>query len=395
MTVSPVVRPGDGRGTVDVEGSASEATPLIAMPSAFVILSLLLAQDASASHLQATWPAEFYAGATGSHFSQGESYAGWQGSGGASATLYLGRPLVNDGTPLVMQSYLQRLSRLHLSGGGTATSGSDSASPYRYTSQSAYVSPSGFFYLSDLILGAGAYYYRLASDTQPADLSPAQHHTTQLIYPWASVGLRADSLELYATYQFRTFFDDGSRRPPTWGQASVRLRNMLENAFYWRLDGYTLTGGGGGAFDIEVFFEPTLGLWLDGYFETGQIYASGTSAYTRRGGEIGVGWWASPRFELQFSLAVSSASRNDGNYLATTSVGATFGVVLRAPQHDRAQPAGAPLPLLVRPPLPPPPPSLPPAAPPVSPVETPPQAEPPAPSAPPADLPAPDLPADD
>jgi hypothetical protein len=315
---------------------------MMAMPSAFFVYSVLLAQASPAPGLQATWPAEFYAGATASHFSQDPSYAGWQGDASASATWYVVRPLVDDGSPLAIQSFLQRLSDLRLSCGGTAIAGSDSASPYRYNSRAMHVSPSGFFYLGDMILGAGVYYDRGSNDTKPADGSAEQHHTSQLFYPWATVGLRADTFEVYGTYRYRTYYADGAKQPSTWGQGIVELRNILDKAIYWRIDGYTLTGGGGGGFDVEVFFQPTLGVWLSGYLESGRIYVSSTNEYWRQGGEIGVGWWASHSFELQFSLAASSTSRNGGNYPAVTMVGVTLGVVLRGPQHYRAQPETRP-----------------------------------------------------
>lgn len=360
---------------------------MIATPTVFFVYSILLAQDSPAPGSQAAWPAEFYAGATGSHFDQGPSYSGWQGEGSASATWYVVRPLVDDGTPLGIQGYLQRLSQLHLSCGGTATAGSDGASSYRYSSKSMYVSPSGFFYLGGMILGAGAYYYRLGGDTQPADGSPEQHQTTQLFYPWVTAGLRSDALEIYGTYRYRTYYDDGAKRPSTWGQASLRLRNTVDDAIYWRLDAYTLSGGAGGAFHVEAFFAPTLGAWLEGYFETGGIYVNTTNEYSREGGEIGVGWWASHRFELQFSLRVSSASRNGGYRPATTTVGATLGVVLRGPQRDRAQPAGDQSPSSVVRPSPPAG-NPPPASPPVPSAEPRPPREPPA----SAELPAPATP---
>ena len=170
----------------------------MAIHSVFYVYSILLAQGSPAPSPQATWPAEFYAGVTGSHFGQDPSYAGWEESGSVSATWYVVRPLVDDGTPLGIQGYLQRLSRLSFSGGGTSLAGSDSAGPYRYTSKSMHASPSGFFYLGDMILGAGAHYYRLGSDTQPADYSTEQHHTAAPLLDAVPFG---DQLEQLARVQ--------------------------------------------------------------------------------------------------------------------------------------------------------------------------------------------------
>jgi hypothetical protein len=118
----------------------------------------------------------------------------------------------------------------------------------------------------------------------------------------------------------------------------------VDNAFYWSLDAFTLGGGGGGAFNLEIFPEPTLGIWGNGSFETGQIYVNSTREYSRQAGEIGVGWWTSPRLELQFSLGVTWATPNEGSHRTSTTVAATLGLVLRAPRRYGAPPANEPRP---------------------------------------------------
>jgi hypothetical protein len=75
-------------------------------------ISLLLAQADPAHRTESSWPADFYASFTGGGFHQPEAYDGWQAGGGVGANWYLRNPLVDDGSPLSMQAFLQRLDRL-------------------------------------------------------------------------------------------------------------------------------------------------------------------------------------------------------------------------------------------------------------------------------------------
>jgi hypothetical protein len=82
------------------------------MNLALPVLSLLLWQAGPTHGVESSWPAEFYASFTGGGFHQPEAYDGWQAGGGVGANWFLRRPLVDDGSPLSMQAFLQRLDRL-------------------------------------------------------------------------------------------------------------------------------------------------------------------------------------------------------------------------------------------------------------------------------------------
>jgi len=65
--------------------------------------------------------------------------------------------------------------------------------------------------------------------------------------------------------------------------------------------------------------------------------------YQRSGASIGIGWWSSSRFELQFSLDISTVKRADGAGSALTTAVGTMKVVLRAPErHHVVRPDAAP-----------------------------------------------------
>jgi len=65
-----------------------------------------------AHRTESSWPADFYASFTGGGFQPARGYDGWQAGGGVGANWYLRNPLVDDGSPLSMQAFLQRLDRL-------------------------------------------------------------------------------------------------------------------------------------------------------------------------------------------------------------------------------------------------------------------------------------------
>jgi hypothetical protein len=308
------------------------------------VLSLLIAQTSAAQAGTASWPAEFSAGGSVGHFSQGSFYRGWQGSAGGSATWFVRRPVVDDGTPFSLQSFLQRLDALSLGFGGSGFSAKDDLTLYQHRGQSVNATLGGYFYLGDFVLGGGLY-YETVNDTQvAAGQTSEEKHTTQLGSPDVTAGWRHDTFEMVGEYHLRSYYDDGVARPLRWGQASLRLRSVLEDQFYLRLEGYTVVGGGGASCDFESFSSQDLGVWLSGFYERGQIYVNSSTDYHRQGASVGVGWWSTHRFELQFSLGISTVKRADDLGSALTTAVATMTVVLRAPdRYQPARPAVAPL----------------------------------------------------
>jgi hypothetical protein len=106
----------DRIGAIDVPWAAkrNEGTQRTKSPMNLVlpVLSLLLAQAGPAHRIESSWPADFYASFTGGGFHRPEAYDGWHAGGGVGANWFLRRPLVDDGSPLSMQAFLQRLDRL-------------------------------------------------------------------------------------------------------------------------------------------------------------------------------------------------------------------------------------------------------------------------------------------
>jgi hypothetical protein len=201
----------------------------------------------------------------------------------------------------------------------------------------------GYFYLGAFVLGGGLNYETVYDAQVAAGQTSEEKHTTQLWSPDVTAGLRHETFEMVGTYHLRSYYDDGVARPLRWGQASLRLRSVLEDQFYWRLEGYTVVGGGGASCNFEAYPSQDLGVWLSGFYEQGQIYVNSSTDYHRQGASVGVGWWSSHRFELQLSLDISTVKRTDGLGSALTTGAATMTVLLRAPErYQAADPAVAP-----------------------------------------------------
>jgi hypothetical protein len=242
-------------------------------------------------------------------------------------------------TPLAMLAYLQRLDVLSFDVNAAGFGAKDDLSLYEHSGHSANVSLAGQFYLRDVILGGGLHYARNYDFQHPSAASGSidQRHTTQLAYPELSLGVRSETFECVGIYRFKTYFDDGTARAPTWGQASFGVRDFVEPQAYWNAFLYTVVHGAGLSFDFEFFASPRLGIWFDGYLEHGAVYVNSPNDYSRRSFEVGAGWWASSRFELQFSVRVSTAQYDAMDATTLTTGLGTFGIVVRAPTHYHVQ----------------------------------------------------------
>jgi len=327
------------------------------MSSLAPVFALLVAQAPATQMGTTSWPSEFSASGSVGHISQGSSYGGWQGSGGGGATWFVRRPLVDDGKPFALQSYLQRLDGLSLGFGGSGFSAKNDQTLYERSAHGMNATLGGLFYLDSLVVGGGLFYDVVYDVQVPAGQTAEEKHTTALWSPHVTAGLRQDAFEVLGVYRLRSYHDDGVARPLRWGQASLRLRSVLKDQFAWRVDGYTVVGGGGASFNVESFPSQDLGFWLSGYLELGQIYVNSSTDYQRQGASVGIGLWGSNRFELQFSIGVSTAKRADGNGTALTTTYGALAVVLRAPERHHVAspavlPATGPVPAAEAPPLP-------------------------------------------
>jgi hypothetical protein len=312
----------------------------------FPILYLLAAQVVGSQETRPTWPAELSLSGSAAKLAE-NTYRGTQASGGAGASWFVGREMVDDGTPLALQAYLQRLNQLALSLGTGAlwagTANGYGRTDYKHSNTSVNGSVGGTFYLGDLVLGGGLSYERVADHQSGGTLTTEVNRTTQYKSASAMIGIRRGDTRLLGSYQWQAYNDD-QQRPPTWGRASLDLRTVVDKNIRMILNGYTLVDGGGGSAQAEFFSSPELGLWMSGFFQTGQVYVNSTTDYNRVGVSFGMGWWPSHRFELQFEPGFTSAQQRSASSIALTTYYLNVTMVVRAPQHFRTVTVAPPAP---------------------------------------------------
>jgi hypothetical protein len=303
-------------------------------------LTLLLAQVASPQPTVTTSPAEFKASLTGGRLHQ-SFYNGWTMRGSGAATWFPGAGLVDDEAPLALQAYLQRLGHLSFGVDARKFSAKDDLSLYEHRGHSADLALSGLFHIRDLVLGGHLAYSRIYDFQHPGPLDGNgrdQEHTTQLVTPELTLGLRLDELQLQASYRYRAAFDDGKQRAPEWGQLAVHVECPIEWLAFLSLSGYTIPHGGGFWSSFEIFTSPRLGLWVSGSIEKGRVYANSDRQYDWRALELGVGWWTTRSLELQFSASVSSSAVSVPGATAMITGLGNLGVVIRGPKRMRPRP---------------------------------------------------------
>jgi hypothetical protein len=293
------------------------------------VLCLVLLQAIGDQDGQASWPAQFTLAGSVGRLNQ-SSYGGFRGDGSVGATWFVLRPIVDDETPLALQAYLQRLSWLAFAAGVGGLLAGEDTTTYKHSYRSANGALSGHFYRGDWVLG-GRLLYEGVADHQSGGTVGSVDKTTHYFSASISSGIRRGTLEVVGTYRWRSYYDDGHLRPASWGQAVLNLQSVADEAIYASIGAYTLTDGGGASAEAEFFSTTRLGIWIRGFFETGQVYVNSTTDYHQFGISLGTGWWATRSFELQLSLGFSSANRTSGSSPALTTGLLGLGIVARGP----------------------------------------------------------------
>jgi hypothetical protein len=339
------------------------------MHSLAALLSFLLMQAAPAALPQEAFPVSLSASVAGGLSHQGDSYHGQSGVGRLSVDWFVRRPIVDDGTALGLQPYLQRVDRLSLSVEGSIASAKDDASQIDSSDQYVAARLSGLFYRGWSVFGGEVDYMHVADRLTPA--SEGRQHI-QILRPSVTLGVRDQTFELRLSYNHTTYFHsgnfitsgwgvsdiftasfaEGTFRNSGWGQAVATMTLVLDASTYFNLTGFTLNFGGGGTAKYEVFLKPRLGIWLGGDFQseardlfddtTGTFY---TVSYSMAHGEIGVEWWRSNRFALLGWLSggmirgISKDRIGYGNETSYLELFANVGLVTRLHRRGNATPS--------------------------------------------------------
>jgi hypothetical protein len=339
--------------------------PMHLLPS---LLSFLLMQAAPAAPPQDAFPVSLSASVAGGLSHQGGSYHGQSGVGRLAVDWFVRRPVVDDGTALGLQPYLQRVDRLSLGVEGSLASAKNDASLVDYSDQYVATRLVGLFYHGWSVFG-GEVDYTHVIDRQGYATKGRQH--IQILRPSATFGVRDQAFELRLSYIHTTYFDSGTFSNPGWGGSNIFTASFEEGSFrnsgwgqglatmtlvldastYFNLTGFTLEAGGGFSAKYETFLNPRLGIWLGGDYQgeehdsfdgaTGTFYTVG---YSMARGEIGVEWWRSNRFAL---LGWISGGMTRGIFKDRSAYGsetpylelfANLGIVTRLHRHGNATP---------------------------------------------------------
>ena len=304
----------------------------LSMHPALPLLSFLLAQAEPAPAAESfpvsvaapaapapapeSFPVSIAAAVAGGLSRQGDSHHGEAGEGQIAVDWFARRPVVDDGTPLSLQPYLQRADRLSLGVEGSLAGANNNLSPFDYSDKSVAARLVGLFYRKWSVFGGEVDYARFSGNP------------SQILRPSVTFGVRDKTFELrlsyaYSTYLgngavpgpgwgqsyiFSTYFDDGTFRRPGWGQGKALATIVLDDLSYFNLAAFALVDGGGASAKYETFPKPKLGIWLAIDFQEEETnYFDGvnfsTVGYAMAHGEVGVEWWHSNHFALLGSLS--------------------------------------------------------------------------------------------
>jgi hypothetical protein len=294
------------------------------MDPSLYLISFLLMQAAPTPEPQQVFPASVAASLAGGLSRQGDTAHGRAGEGKLAVDWYVRRPVVDDGTPASLQSYLQRADRLSLGVEGSLSSATlDDPSWNELTDRRFAVRLAGLLYRPWAVLGGEVEYSHLSSrlsSSLGSGASADERYHRQFLRPSATVGLRDQTFELRISYIYVAYFDyaapfdngalsnvelgAGYVRNPAWGQFMAIGKFVRDDGTYFSLAAFTLADGGGLSAKYEFFPSPRIGIWLAGDYQNEQTNvpdgAGGVTVvgYAMAHGEVGVEWWRSNRFAL-------------------------------------------------------------------------------------------------
>jgi hypothetical protein len=294
------------------------------------LLSFLLMQASPAAEPQQVCPVSMSASVAGSLSRRGDSYHRRDGAGRLGIDWFVRRPVVDDGTALGLQPYLQRVDRLSLGVEGSIASATDDASFIEDSDKYLAARLVGLFYRDWSVLGGEVDYSHVFDrqrSSSSSDVANEARHQIQILRPSVTFGLRDQTFELRLRYIFTKYFESGLFPNPGWGGSDIFTASFEEGIFrgsrwgqlmavatlvldqstYVNLTGFTLVGGGGATAKYETFPNPRVGIWLGGGYQTEESdYFDGVGfiivGYSMAHGEIGVEWWRSNRFALLGSI---------------------------------------------------------------------------------------------
>lgn len=229
------------------------------------------------------------------------------GSGELGATIFL-RRLVDDGAPLMLQPFLQRVGGFSLSAtGGGFTSQVTRAGGVPFERRAAY--GSGGLGLDAYVrrflaitANFAAQYSAVSDYTAYYPVNPSQ--TSLALYSALGVGLRFADTRIDLGYGVNLNSDDnGSLQVPFWGGAMATLRTVIRQYVDLSLRLAVLDQGAAGGVSIALYPDNNLSLFVSLAYAHGILYANETTTRDRVLGSIGGTMWLSRRLAATLSYA--------------------------------------------------------------------------------------------
>ncbi len=258
----------------------------------------------------------------------GTDTAGVGGLGRVTLALHPLVPVVDDGAPLDLQPFLQRVSSVGITVGG-AYDRIRNVRTVTATQGSAGV-VADFVIARGLVLGAQVGWSRLSiGDDTPAPMAGAglSIDSRVPVFVGLTAGFRLDAVRVDFTWEplhkSAGDYAEEEHRITTRVRGVIARRLDLAGEFHWNLDSSRRQSFGGW---LSVGWYPTrrLGLRAEVGTTTGSTWSGSETVESTVGAALRGSWWATPRVGLNLGYAIEAESGEQEYVRHSVLAGATF-----------------------------------------------------------------------
>jgi hypothetical protein len=221
-------------------------------------------------------------------YGSGNTTQTYTGLGSASVSTFLHR-LVDDGTPLSLQPYLQRAGAISgsLSLSGFTTESPGFQVPYQGTTVGGTISLDAYPGELFSLWASASFSYAHA---QGADLASSG---TEWLLPRAEIGpgIRVDDTRMTIGYTWAPTITDGSYDGRGFGQLYLRVTTVIAQRLYLSALGELILSGGRGRLELAVFPSRVLGLGATIEYAKGALYYDSHAVYGQWQPSVSLSWW--------------------------------------------------------------------------------------------------------
>ena len=219
--------------------------------------------------------------------------------------------LVDDGSPLSLQPFLQRVSTLgaELSGGGFSTS--DPGWPRSYTADWVSAAAAVDQYLDrKFAIAATASVERFETS---GPVAGALNPTYVLPVISAGPGLRLRDTRIDVGYRYAPVVRDGDWDSRGWGRVYAAVDSLIARTVLLSIDTSTLPSGARASAGFNYYYTPRFQLGGSFSVESGRIYFNDEGVHTRLSPQAETSWWFTPRLRALASYRFVHTTGDPGN----------------------------------------------------------------------------------